>query len=127
MPPDCSEAWAPPGTLFSAPRPGGALATSHAAPLTAPVAPPLAAAAQIAGCVLGALLCTVLMPGVTVGMGAAGPGAWAPAAGLGAGAIFGWEALMTTFLCITVFGAAVAKVRACDCVWGFCVCVCVCV
>ncbi|KAI8466269.1 MAG: aquaporin-like protein [Monoraphidium minutum] len=65
--------------------------------------------AQIAGCVLGALLCTFLIPGVAVGMGAAGPGAWAPAAGLGAAAIFGWESIMTAFLCLTVYGTAVCK------------------
>lgn len=67
------------------------------------------AVSQIAGCVLGALLCTVLIPGVTVGMGADGPGAWAPAAKLGAAAIFGWECIMTAFLCLTVNQAAVEQ------------------
>lgn len=66
-------------------------------------------AAQVAGCVAGAALCALLIPGVALGMGAAGPGCWAPAAGLGAGAIFAWEALMTALLCLTVWGAAVAK------------------
>ncbi len=59
---------------------------------------------------LGAALLTVLIPGVTAGMGAAAPGVWAPAAQLGWGAIFCWEYLMTAMLCLVIYGSAVAKV-----------------
>lgn len=70
----------------------------------------------MAGCVLGAALLTLLIPGVTAGMGAAAPGVWAPVAGLSKAAIFGWECLMTAFLCIVVYGSAVAKVS--QQLWG---------
>ncbi|KAF6258885.1 aquaporin-like protein [Scenedesmus sp. NREL 46B-D3] len=65
-------------------------------------------AAQVAGCVLGALLCTVLIPGVWVGQGAGAPGTYAPAAGLSSGTLFAWEALLTAGLGLVVYGCAVA-------------------
>lgn len=51
---------------------------------------------QVAGCVLGALVCAQLT-------GSSHPGLLAPA--VGAGAVFGWEALMTVMLGITICGA----------------------
>lgn len=65
--------------------------------------------AQIAGAVAGAALCTVLVPGVTLGMGMGAPGTFAPAAGLAAGAVFAWECLMTFALGAVVYATAVAK------------------
>jgi glycerol uptake facilitator-like aquaporin len=66
-------------------------------------------AAQIAGAVLGAAACTLIVPGVSLGMGAGAPGAFAPAAGLAAGAVFAWECLMTFMLGAVVYSTAVAK------------------
>lgn len=66
-------------------------------------------AAQIAGATLGAALCTLLVPGVTLGMGLGAPGTFAPAAGLAAGAVFAWEAMMTFMLGAVVYSTAVAK------------------
>lgn len=66
-------------------------------------------AAQVAGAVLGAFICTILIPGVQAGAGLGAPGTFAPAAGLSNTAVFMWEALMTAGLGLVVYGAAVAK------------------
>ncbi|WIA39833.1 hypothetical protein OEZ86_013283 [Tetradesmus obliquus] len=65
--------------------------------------------AQVAGCVLGALLCTVLIPGVSIGQGLGAPGTFAPAAGLSSIGVFAWEALMTAALGLVVYGCAVVN------------------
>jgi glycerol uptake facilitator-like aquaporin len=65
--------------------------------------------AQVAGAVLGAFICTAIIPGVTAGSGLGAPGTFAPAAGLSNTAIFMWEGLMTAALGLAVYGAAVAK------------------
>lgn len=65
--------------------------------------------AQVAGAVLGAFLCTLLIPGVQAGAGLGAPGTFAPAAGLTNTAIFCWEMLMTAGLGLAVYGAAVAR------------------
>ena len=65
--------------------------------------------AQIAGATLGAVACTMLVPGVVLGMGAGAPGTFAPAPGLAAGAVFAWEAAMTFMLGAVVYSTAVAK------------------
>jgi aquaporin TIP len=65
--------------------------------------------AQICGCTLGAAMCTLLVPVVTLGMGMGAPGTFAPAAGLAAGAVFAWEAMMTFMLGAVVYSTAVAK------------------
>jgi hypothetical protein len=64
---------------------------------------------QVAGCVLGALLCTVLIPGVSVGQGLGAPGTFAPAAGLSNMGVFAWEAVMTAALGLVVYGCAVVN------------------
>lgn len=51
---------------------------------------------QVAGCVLGALVCAKLT-------GASAPGLLSPA--VGAAAVFGWESLMTVVLGLTICGA----------------------
>eukprot|EP00882_Tetradesmus_deserticola_P004125 GHRQ01004356.1.p1 GENE.GHRQ01004356.1~~GHRQ01004356.1.p1 ORF type:complete len:262 (+),score=116.37 GHRQ01004356.1:231-1016(+) len=66
-------------------------------------------AAQVAGCVLGALLCTVLIPGVRVGQGMGAPGTCSPAAGLSSMEVFAWEALLTAALGLVVYGCAVVN------------------
>lgn len=68
-----------------------------------------AGALQVAGCVLGALICSWIIPGVSAGMGLGAPGTFAPAAGLSTTSVFLWEALMTAGLGLAVYGAAVAK------------------
>lgn len=65
--------------------------------------------AQVAGCVLGAWLCTQIVPGVAAGAGLGAPGTFAPAAGLSCMAVAAWEGLMTFMLCTVVYSAAVAK------------------
>jgi hypothetical protein len=64
---------------------------------------------QVAGCVLGALLCTVLIPGVSVGQGLGAPSTFAPGPGLSNLAVFAWEALMTAALGLVVYGCAVVN------------------
>jgi hypothetical protein len=59
--------------------------------------------------VLGALLCTVLIPGVSVGQGLGAPGTFAPAAGLSNMGVFAWEAIMTAALGLVVYGCAVVN------------------
>lgn len=65
--------------------------------------------AQIAGATLGAAICSLIVPGVTLGMGMGAPGTFAPAAGLAAGAVFAWECAMTFMLGAVVYATAVAK------------------
>jgi hypothetical protein len=64
---------------------------------------------QVAGCVLGALLCTFLIPGVGIGQGLGAPGTFAPAAGLSNAGVFAWEAVMTAALGLVVYGCAVVN------------------
>jgi glycerol uptake facilitator-like aquaporin len=70
-------------------------------------------ALQVVGSIFGSLFAAALIPGVSVSMGAGGPGCFTPAdmpAGMKTSQVFGWEVIMT-FMLISVVYACGAFVR----------------
>jgi glycerol uptake facilitator-like aquaporin len=68
---------------------------------------------QVLGSIFGSIIYAGLIPGLSLAKsefhGGNAPGCFGPTKGVGAGALFGWEAMMTFLLVCTVYAAAVTK------------------